>query len=241
MSDDRIISKIRAMLAKASEGSGATEDEAATALAMAMAMMAKHGIERSQLEDAEDDEKPEQGQWSNAEFLKWHLYTAQAASYLYHCKVVQMSGRKRAIRFVGKPSYIQACEMTFAWINQQVERLYKEALPPGLDKATRAELRRTFKMACALRVRSRAWSIMQAMANDDALAIEMTGSTALVVKTHMEKEKEQLEAFYKELDYRPAIQRSSKVGVGTSLGFKAGDRVQLQKQVSEKRLMIGKD
>lgn len=240
MSDDRIISKIRAMLAKAAEGSGATEDEAATALAMAMAMMAKHGIERSQL-DEEDEESPEHGKWSDYQFLKWHVYTAQAASYLYHCKVVQISGKKYSLSFVGKPSYIQACEMTFDWLNQQVERLYKEALPPGLDKATRAELRRTFKMACALRVRARAWAIAQAMATDDALAIEMTGSTALVVKNHMEKEKEQLETFYKTLGYVPAIQRRSKAGIGTQLGFQAGDRVQLQKQVSEKRLMIGKD
>lgn len=241
MSQNRIVAKIQAMLAKAAEGSGATEEEAASAMAMAMALMTKYGIDQSQLAGAED-EPIVKGNWSDADFLKWHLYTAQAAAFLYYCKTLQIPGKYKRIQFIGKASNIQAAEMTFLWINDQVERLYKENLIPGLPKSTRAELRRTFKMACALRVRTRAWNIMQAMANDDALAIEMTGSTALVVKSHMEQEQAKTAAFVDAMNLKPAIYRSNKSGIGTQMGFRAGDQVQLNRAVAQPtRLMIGKD
>ncbi len=241
MTDERVISKIRAMLAKAAEGSGATEAEAASALAMAMALMTKHNINRSQLGE-DDKEAVEHGDYSELEYLKWHIYTAQAAAFLYYCKVVQWTeGSKRRIAFIGKPSNIEAAQMTFLWINKQVEALYKKNLIPGLPQSVRAELRRTFKMACALRVRQRAWDIVQAMANDDALAIEMTGSTALVVKSHIQQEQAATEAFYKDQNFLPARSRPSKAGIGTRMGFEAGNQVQLNRAVKQDRLMIGRD
>jgi len=235
---NRIAAKIKAMLAKAAEGSGATEEEAASALAMAMAMMTKHGMSQSDIADA-GEEPVIKGHYMNDGFLKWHLYTAQAASFLYYCKTMQIPGKKKRIAFIGKASNIEAAEMTFLWINNQVESLYKKHLTPGLSQSVRAELRRTFKMACALRVRTRAWEIMQAMANNDALAIEMTGSTALVVKSHIEKEQAATAAFYEGLDLRPAISRPNKEGIGTHMGFRAGDQVQLNRAVKSEQLRIG--
>lgn len=244
MSDlDRIKSKIKAMLDKAAEGSGATEDEAASALEKAMSMMLKYGISRQDV-DSHDQEEVTRGEWSNREFLKWHIYTAEAAQYLYNCKLVMIPGKKKAFQFVGLPSNIEMAEITFLWINQQVERLYKEALPPGLDKTTRAELRRTFKLACAMRVRSRAWDIVKRMANDDAMALEYVGSTALVVKSHQEQQlakvKSFMDALHESGDLRSgsAIKRS-KTGIGTRLGFEAGDRVKLNKGLQESRLRLG--
>lgn len=235
---NRIAEKIKAMLAKAAEGSGATEEEAASALAMAMAMMTKYGISQNEIAEA-GEESVIAGRYSDALYLKWHLYTAQAAAFLYYCKVTQISGTKKRVSFIGKPSNIEAAEMTFLWINNQVESLYKKHLTPGLSQSVRAELRRTFKMACALRVRTRAWEIMQAMANNDALAIEMTGSTALVVKSHIEKEQAATAAFYEGLDLRPAISRPNKEGIGTHMGYRAGDQVQLNRAVKSEQLRIG--
>lgn len=244
MSDlDRIKGKIKAMLDKAAEGSGATEDEAASALEKAMGMMLKYGISRQDVE-GHDKEEVVRGEWSERKFVKWHIYTAEAAQYLYNCKLVLAPGKKKAVQFVGLPSNIEMAEITFMWINQQVERLYKEALPAGLDKSTRAELRRTFKLACAMRVRSRAWKIAETMANDDAVALEYVGSTALVVKSHQEQQladiKSFLDALHESGDLKSgrAMQRS-KSGIGTQMGFEAGDRVKLNKGIQESRLRLG--
>lgn len=242
---ERIAAKIKAMLAKAAEGSGATEEEAASALQMATALMMKYGISQQDVADV-DRETVTRGAWSDREFLKWHLYTAEAAGYLYTCKTVIAPGKKKAVQFVGLPSNIEAAEITFLWINQQVEKLYKDHLPPGLPQATRAELRKTFKLACAIRVRSRAWDIVKAMANDNAVALEYTGSTALVVKSHQEQQLADIQGFFdilfKKGDLRKGVAtRSSKTGIGTSLGFRAGDQVRLNQGVQQSRLQIGKN
>jgi len=239
----RIAAKIKAMLAKAAEGSGATEGEADSALAMATALMMKYGISQKDVADA-DKETVQRGDWSNQAFLKWHHYTAEAAGFLYTCKVIVLPGKKKAVQFVGLPSNIEATEITFDWINAQVERLYKESLPKGLDRETRAELRKTFKMACAIRVRSRAWEIVKSMANNDAVALEYTGSTALVVKSHQEQQLGDIQNFFDKLfdtgDLRKGrILRVDKAGIGTSLGLKAGDQVRLNQGIHQSRLKIG--
>jgi hypothetical protein len=78
---------------------------------------------------------------------------------------------------------------------RQVEGLYKSALPKGLDKSTRGEFRRTFKEACALRVKERAEKLMREMKqnNDNA-----TGHNALVVTGYFDQLSAENDAFWNE-------------------------------------------
>lgn len=237
MADEGIRKKIRALLARAAPGSGATEEEAASSMNLASMLMTRHGIEMS-LEEAQEDPTG-YGDFVPGEFVKWHLFVAEAVGFLYYCRPCWQSfGKKKCVRFVGKPDNVDAASYTFIWLTDQVEALYKQALPRGLSKDVRAELRRTFKLACAARIRGRAWRLAQTLAKDDAVSLPSTGSTALVVKTHQEKLFGEADEFLKGKGVRIVEHKKSKAGIGTQLGLMAGDTVELQKSVGSKRLQI---
>jgi hypothetical protein len=237
MADDRIRDKIRALLAKTKPDSGCTEEEAASAMSMAAMMMTKYGIQMS-LEDLEHEPSGWSGRTERANYMKWHLYCAEASAYLYYCRpFIWTFPEGYSFEFIGRPDNTDAAKQTFLWLVDQVESLYKQHLPPGLSKSLRAELRRTFKLACAARIRGRAWRLIEELTSNDALALPATGSTALVIQKHAEtliKEAEQ--ALDDKMPDRRQLQiRPSKVGVGTQMGLMAGDRVELQKGVELKR------
>lgn len=237
MTDDSIRAKIRALLARAAPGSGATEAEQASAMNLASMLMTRHGIQMS-MEEAHEDPTGE-GNVMPGDYGKWQLFCADAAAYLYYCRVVWGGrGKHKQVRFIGRPDNVDAAGFTFLWLVEQVEELYKQALPRGLSKEVRSELRRTFKLACAARIRGRAWRLIEALANNDAVSLPSTGSTALVVKTHQEKLFGEADAFLKDKGVRTVQYRGNKSGIGTALGLQAGDSVQLQKAVQEKRLRI---
>lgn len=224
----RIREKVRALLKLASD-KGATEAEASSALALASAIMAKYNIEAPS-EDVEDETR--RGEWAWRKGLKqWHVFLAEAAGHLYTCRLVVCAGTL-GFQWVGRPENIAAAELTYDWLVDQVERLYKLALPSGLSKTDRAEYRRTFKTACSLRVRARAWEILKALANNDRLAIEMTGSRALVVK---EKHKQLFDEADSLLRDDPTLKdlaiRSPSIGLGTAHGLQAAEHVKLNEVV----------
>lgn len=242
MADDKIRDKIRALLAKTRPGSGATEEEAATAMNLAAAMMMKYGIQV-----ALDDLEHEPAGWSGAternDYLKWHLFCAEAASYLYHVKPFVWNGRDGyAFEFIGRPEHTDAAKQTFLWLVDQVEALYKQNLPRGLSKSLRAELRRTFKLACAARIRGRAWRMMEELTSKDTVAIASTGSTALVVKSFavamLNEAQEAMDAKFPKEKRKQMTVRKSKSGVGTQIGLLAGDSVKLHKDVGVKRVQL---
>lgn len=233
--DDRIRAKIRAMLAKAKPGSGATEDEAANAMAMAMTLMAKFGIQVS-LEDGEDVNPVWGAATERDNYMSWHNECAGAAAVLYSARHMVVTGPNGyQFQFAGRPDNVGAAEVTFLWLCEQVEALYKEALPVGLSKKTRAELRRTFKYACSIRVRGRAWRMMQELKQNDQLAIASTGSTALVVQKHDETLTKEADGLIEEVTGgKTLVVKPKKAGIGTKLGLDAGNRVQLTRQLGQK-------
>lgn len=206
---------------------GATEAEAMQAAQMASALMMKYGVEVALTEDGE--EATIRGDWFGAgEYdKKWHIIIAHTVQYLYFVRfVVRRSSGE--FQFVGRPDVVDAAEMTFKWLCEQVERNYKTFLPRGLSKATRAEYRRTFKEACATRMRYRAWQILEAMRNDDALAIEATGSKALVVMKARDEALAEAADLMK--DCTSLTLKQSSTGVGTRFGDAAGNAVQLDRK-----------
>lgn len=224
--------KIKALLTLAGN-EGATEAEAATAMAKASALMAKYNIEVSADEETEDSTIRGKWVYTDKDF-QWHYYCAEAAQYLYSCRFIWSRHRKAGgFQFVGRPDNIAAAELTYKWIVDQVQRLYKEHLPKGMEKWERAEYRRTFKAACAVRVRARAWHIVSQLARDDTLAIEMTGSTALVVRSKQEQLFKEADDLINQddtlRDNVPAPKTSA--GRGTRDGLAAGDQVKLNEQI----------
>lgn len=224
--DINTINKIKKLLAVAQAGSGATESEAMTAAQFASALMLKHNID-VQL-DSDEEEGSIKGAIRPGYDEPWHVECGAAAGFLYYCKPLFWR-RTGHVQFVGRKDNIEACEMTMKMFASEVERLYKLNLPKGMSKIDRANFRSTFKMACAMRIAARCWAIMQTLRNDDAKAIAATGSTALVVVQTIDALLAEADALMGEV--KTMVVRPKKQGLGTALGRKAGDTVQLQKQV----------
>ena len=167
---DSIRDKIRKLLDLA-KNDGATEAEAETAMRFASALIMKHGIEESSLKKV----KLTTGRSETKEVIRdeWELWCAQAAGDLYSCRIVCYRGPQEFV-FVGREANRDAALDTFGMIVAQVEKQYKIHLPRGLSKSARAEYRRTFKEACALRVYHRAKEVVQSLLKDEE-AIKSTG------------------------------------------------------------------
>ena len=219
---DNIKDKIRKLLAVAHD-KGASEEEAATAMRLAMTLMARHGIEQSQL----GAEKPKVHiDTVTAEATKkYELRVAMAAGILYGCNLIAKNGGNDGFFYVGRPANIEAAELTYPWLLDQVEALYKAALPKGLSQTDRAEYRRTFKAACAERIYMRAIDLVK-----NPTAIE--GSTALVVQGYFnELAAENRAAIESQLKIKP-MRMGFRLGNGSVDGARAGERVKLRQEVN---------
>ncbi len=221
--------RIRKLLNLANNA-GATEAEATSAMEMATALMLKYNIE---LDPEEDQLKVKEGPvvLENLDEA-WHLVACQAAAYLFMTKVVVCLPKGFGFYFVGRPQNIEMAADTAKFIIDQVERQYKLHLPPGLDKSTRAEFRRTFKYACAGRIMQRAYEIVDSFKKSDAKALEYTGSRALVIVESIELQlKEAKEYLETRENLKNVTTRPRKGGNGTLAGIRAGDRVELNRKI----------
>lgn len=229
MADEKTIDRIRKLQAMTVEG-GCSEEEAETAMRMWMGLMARYGIEQSMIKGAEAP-KAVSKQFSAA-FKKHQLWCGQAAATLYGCKLLTIGGGKYGIEFVGRPDNIDASEVTMFWLINQMDGFYKQALPKGMTQAARAEFRRTFKEACAVRIMNRARDMMAEMQRSDAAAQASTGSNALVVMGHFQQLVKENEDVLAGMSIRKGRARSMSVGSGTLAGRAAGDHVKLRKDIA---------
>lgn len=259
---------------------GCTEDEQETALRMAAGIAARKGIDMDACRP-KDQAKPKAKSKHFAKEWKPHqALAAQAAGELYgvECNVWNLGAG--GIMFVGREELIELAEQTMFWLMGQVEHLYKQALPKGLTQSQRAEFRKTFKAACALRTWQRAEALMRQMRRDQATAQAATGQNALVVQGYFDQLKEEQNEFWNERfeitpeqqaridaqnqaeeDRRNALtpterakedkkkaaeqareerkaakrkgrrERQIPMGSGTNLGYEAGNRIQLRKEI----------
>lgn len=225
MNDDtngNVVKKIRKLLRLARD-KGATEHEAMTALTMAQRLMMQHNIH-----DVEEQREIHaiRGEWMEVDKGdKWEMITAQAAAMLFNCRNVVRT-RSGAHQFVGKPENVEACGDAFLWICSQIEVLYKEALRTyggSLSRSGRADLRRSFKYACASRVYWRCKDIVAKARNDipDHMALVVIDQSLAAADDLIK-------------DLRTTKSRAHKPGIGTIQGLRAGDRVRLQGQVGDK-------
>lgn len=218
--------KIRKMMALGAKGSGASEEEAATAMRMAMGLMAKHGIDQATLGGPKPTAR--MAARVDREIKSYEVSLAQAAGFLYGCKVLFWKGGQHGFAFIGRPDNTDAAEATMMWLTQQVEELYKAHLPRGMTQRDRAEYRRTFKTACANRVANRAAEFVR---NPHQIASDIK-STALVVGDYFKQLQVENAVVMADMSIKTSRSRGTKWGNGTMAGMKAGDAVKLHKQVN---------
>lgn len=215
--------KIRKLLALG-EGK-ANENEAAQAMKLASDLMMKHGIERSELTQTQKAVIVESDYIDFRD--KWHLRVGNAVASLMGCKMVYRN-RHKQLRFVGRKDNCEATELVYSYILLQIEQFYREALPSGMTQKDRANFRKSFKYAAAVRVAKRCWDIV----NDQGLSA--TGSTALVV--HRNQLSNEITDFWNQSDKTPK-DASIKQPVlhsqaGINLGLNAGDLVEINRTVN---------
>lgn len=209
--------KIRKLLAMA-EAAGGNENEMKNAMAMASDLMMRHGVEREQLGDVTP--KARRGEVIDADYV-WYHDLAVAAGLLCGCKTIHWYPRAYSkVRFVGRPENIEGAQDIYTFLILQLEMFYKAALPKGMSKLERAEYRKTFKHACALRIRNRAQTIIDAQPKE-------TG-TALMVIDHRNMLLGEAAAEMSDIPDGKARKRPH--GRGTSDGRMAGDAADLNRK-----------
>lgn len=221
--------KIKKMFALAND-KGASEDEAATAMRLAMGLMAKYGIEQADLKDIEQP-RTKRGAIMKFKFEKHQVVIANAAAYLYGCRIIFYDMGKGGMQIVGRPENIDATEATMTFLFRQVEQLYKDNLPSGMTQQMRSQYRKTFKFACAVRVEQRAYDLWREMCENETAARAATGKNALVVANHFKQLVLEADANMEGDIKRKTIRQSC--GIGTNDGTAAGDKVKLRQELNE--------
>jgi hypothetical protein len=213
-----ITDRIRKLLALG--GNNPNEHEAARAMELASELMMKHGITEDQL-----GVKVKVGYSNQFESDDlWQTVLAHSAGVLYGTKPVFWK-RTGKVAFAGRQDNTDASSHTYAFLIEQVEALYKQALPSGLSKTERSEFRRHFKKACSGRIWARA---------NQSIAKVTSSGNALVVVDH----RKQLQAEAEEFMAADGVKKSNRTTslavrptAGALAGRAAGDRAQLHRTV----------
>lgn len=182
---------------------GCSEDEAANAMRMAAGLATKIGIELDAVRPA-GAPKPKIVEKRKYTLMKvYESFCAEAAAVLYGVDCYAPNYGKHGWWFTGREENVELAEQTMLWLVQQVEQLYKQALPRGLSKRDRANFRGSFKDACGERLYQRALVLMRDMKTKDSAAQESTGSNALVVAGYFETLRNEIKEFEDEKYWAP--------------------------------------
>ena len=214
MSEDKLINRIRALMRLA--GNNPNENEAASAMAKATALMQEHNIQLADEVDAGVRQiKIVAGGYRDGMREEYKLLASIIAK-LFHCKFSYQTKDESLWRMAGEETAVDVATETYVWVVSQIEVFYKDTLRQfqgSLTKKERADLRASFKGACAQRVTYRVRQIIGA------------NSRALVLVTE-----DQID---EALGGKPIVKdvKKVKVGLGTAMGTLAGDTVQIRKEV----------
>lgn len=242
---DKIREIVKGLL-RLSTNPGTTDGERAAAAEKARDLMQKYAIEVEL--DADTGETVIRGDWMHGDWTeKWHEYVANGIASLYGCRSVtgvgRADGRKSrkaagAFQFVGRPSDIEACEETFKWIVEQIEAEWKNTLAiirtqkvwqdmhESQRKDIRCEMRATFKSAAGVRVWERCEAIMATMRGETLKLDHDTSKALALIDQNLADATELLK------ECKSVAVRGPTIGLGTTLGTMAGDRLELNKTVA---------
>lgn len=127
MTDQNLLDKLAKILALTTSP---VEGEAQAAAAMLAKLLAKHNLQMADLE-AKGAAKP--GVIENRVDLgkaafQWKIDLATFIAEHYFCKVLILKRHRRGkvLLFLGRPDNVQAFEMLYRWLVEQVQRIAKE-------------------------------------------------------------------------------------------------------------------
>lgn len=235
--------KIRKLLTLANDA-GATEGEKNSALEMAQALMLKYNISVDL--DEKDVKIMAGGVYGKQYTFSWHKLVAMSVSEMYTCKLVTWS---KGFQFVGFPENIEACQMTLDFIVEQIDDAWKVHLNKAKEIAKREghegevlgkQYRDNFRYGCAAKVWGRIHKMMEDLQTNNTKAMETVGCTSLVVVDTIKKQLDDISAF---MDATMNLRNTRamqlyKDGKGHGAGCAAGDHIQINRQVVQKRLQI---
>lgn len=190
---------------------GCSEDEAENAMRMAAGLAARIGISLESVRPA-GQAKPKIVEKSIYRQMKvYESFCTEAAAVLYGVDCYAPNYGKNGFWFTGREENIELAEQTQLWLVRQVEQLYKQALPRGLTKRARAELRGSFKDACGERIYHRAVRLMREMKTNETAAQEATGQNALVVAGYFESLRQEIRDFDDAKYHAPAREAAKRI------------------------------
>ena len=119
------IDKIKKLMALANNNPNA--EEADSAMKFAARLMMQHNIKESDIKHVE--QKAGKGARHDEDPDKWRTYVANGIARLYNCRAVWYVGdRTNSLVFIGRPVNTEACDVTYPWVINQIEALYKAHL-----------------------------------------------------------------------------------------------------------------
>lgn len=216
----KIIERIRKLLSLA--GNNPNENEAAIALAKAQELMLEHG-----LTELPEEHKIIMGTVMDTD-RKYYGILGRATAELYGTQAL-FQQRTETFRFVGREQHVVACVVTLEFLHLQLEQLYKIALPKGMTQKERANFRKSFKEACAIRVYYRVRAMVKKAEQEG-----MSNCTALVVVDHRKQLAREAQDFLKATVKGLSSKSTSlavKANVGGILGTAAGDKVRIHQEI----------
>lgn len=128
MTNEKIVDRIKKLLALAADGSGATEAEAQSAAAKAAEIMEDHGLTQMTVEMAGGQGETRDKINTKTVNWPWYMVLMEALAESCFCSVDQVpkGGRKFEFRLIGRVSAVMTANMTFEYLGQTIRRLSRE-------------------------------------------------------------------------------------------------------------------
>lgn len=235
MSDEKVLDKIRKLLAMANDDRG-NDQERETALRMAHALLTKHGLDLQQVEASARDAVDPRGTF---DFESWSMpWTREIRHYigkLFMCEYIyghKKSGTKQVHWYVGRESNAATAMYMSTYVIESIlkegRRLYTHNLSPET---------RSFAVGAVRRLARR----IEGMIADKATEVGRGTGKELVLLELAEQEKNANLAFIADWDVKEKTPRKSEVdprayAKGVEYGGKIGLNVQIAKPDEQLKL-----
>ena len=194
-----------------------SEDEAANAMDMARKLMMKYNIDQRDLGTVSSVD------YGEAHTLDRDYFKLLGSAVKIMTGVSMVTFSNDTFKMAGTKVNVQIAHQLLLFLAEQVESLYKIYLPKGMSKRDRANYRKDFKRACAVRIVDRC---NRARFHDSPV----TGRELVVIQQELEKE---VEAFLSSKGVRIGKPMAIRFGSrGGRDGVMAGDTAALQPRVN---------
>lgn len=129
--DSNLIEKLRKILALTASP---VEAEAALAATRLQELLTKHNLSIADLEQrgAKAPEMREQGHDLGKAAFKWKLDLAEGIAEFYYCAPM-VNRYAKTVRFVGRPDNVEALQMLYSWVIEQIKEIAKNARREHFD------------------------------------------------------------------------------------------------------------